>query len=105
TSPAVCACRPGTAPGRPSRGQVRTPPLLSGGFARRDVILCHMARPTGRSAPTLESVAERAGVSRATAGRVLAGATTVGEQAREARLGGGPGRSNTCARRPASFPT
>jgi DNA-binding LacI/PurR family transcriptional regulator len=45
-----------------------------------------MGRPTGRTAPTLESVAERAGVSRATAGRVLAGATTVGEQAREAVL-------------------
>jgi DNA-binding LacI/PurR family transcriptional regulator len=44
-----------------------------------------MARPTGR-APTLESVAERAGVSRATAGRVLSGATTVGEHAREAVL-------------------
>src|SRR3954471_6702714 len=51
-----------------------------------------MARPAagprsiGRGAPTLESVAERAGVSRATAGRVLSGATTVGEQAREAVL-------------------
>src|SRR3954469_20380848 len=51
-----------------------------------------MARPVagpksiGRGAPTLESVAERAGVSRATAGRVLSGATTVGEQAREAVL-------------------
>src|SRR5687768_9448155 len=45
-----------------------------------------MERPSGRTAPTLESVAERAGVSRATAGRVLAGATTVGEQAREAVL-------------------
>src|SRR3954470_17856383 len=44
-----------------------------------------MARPAGR-APTLESVAERAGVSRATAGRVLSGATTVGDQAREAVL-------------------
>jgi DNA-binding LacI/PurR family transcriptional regulator len=44
-----------------------------------------MARPTGR-APTLESVAARAGVSRATAGRVLSGATTVGEDAREAVL-------------------
>lgn len=44
------------------------------------------ARPTGRAAPTLESVAERAGVSRATAGRVLSGSTTVGEQAREAVL-------------------
>ncbi|WP_219412544.1 LacI family DNA-binding transcriptional regulator [Pseudonocardia nigra] len=37
-------------------------------------------------APTLESVAALAGVSRATAGRVLAGSTTVGEQAREAVL-------------------
>src|SRR3954470_13536931 len=51
-----------------------------------------MARPAagprsiGRGAPTLESVAERAGVSRATAGRVLAGSSTVGEQAREAVL-------------------
>jgi DNA-binding LacI/PurR family transcriptional regulator len=44
------------------------------------------ARPAGRAAPTLESVAERAGVSRATAGRVLSGSTTVGEQAREAVL-------------------
>lgn len=40
----------------------------------------------GRPAPTLESVAARAGVSRATAGRVLAGSPTVGEQAREAVL-------------------
>ena len=37
-------------------------------------------------APTLESVAALAGVSRATAGRVLAGSSTVGEQAREAVL-------------------
>src|SRR3954468_7001683 len=44
-----------------------------------------MARPAGR-APTLESVAERAGVSRATAGRVLSGATTVGDEARGAVL-------------------
>jgi DNA-binding LacI/PurR family transcriptional regulator len=44
-----------------------------------------MGRPDVR-APTLESVAARAGVSRATAGRVLSGATTVGEQAREAVL-------------------
>lgn len=44
-----------------------------------------MGRPDGR-APTLESVAARAGVSRATAGRVLSGATTVGEQSREAVL-------------------
>lgn len=44
-----------------------------------------MARPT-RDAPTLESVAARAGVSRATAGRVLAGSSKVGEQAREAVL-------------------
>ncbi|MFC4944471.1 LacI family DNA-binding transcriptional regulator [Pseudonocardia sp. GCM10023141] len=44
------------------------------------------ARPAGRAAPTLESVAARAGVSRATAGRVLSGSTTVGEQAREAVL-------------------
>lgn len=46
-------------------------------------------RATGRQgggAPTLESVAARAGVSRATAGRVLSGATTVGEQARAAVL-------------------
>jgi DNA-binding LacI/PurR family transcriptional regulator len=43
-------------------------------------------RPTGRPAPTLESVAARAGVSRATAGRVLAGSSTVGAQAREAVL-------------------
>ncbi|MFD1530099.1 LacI family DNA-binding transcriptional regulator [Pseudonocardia aurantiaca] len=44
------------------------------------------ARPAGRPAPTLESVAALAGVSRATAGRVLAGSTTVGEQSREAVL-------------------
>jgi DNA-binding LacI/PurR family transcriptional regulator len=43
-------------------------------------------RPAGRGAPTLESVAALAGVSRATAGRVLAGSTSVGEQAREAVL-------------------
>ncbi len=42
-------------------------------------------RPS-RNAPTLESVAARAGVSRATAGRVLAGSSRVGEQAREAVL-------------------
>ena len=40
----------------------------------------------GRVAPTLESVAARAGVSRATAGRVLAGSPRVSEQAREAVL-------------------
>jgi DNA-binding LacI/PurR family transcriptional regulator len=45
-----------------------------------------VARPAARSAPTLESVAALAGVSRATAGRVLAGSPTVGEQAREAVL-------------------
>ena len=44
------------------------------------------ARAGGRGAPTLESVAALAGVSRATAGRVLAGSTTVGPQAREAVL-------------------
>jgi DNA-binding LacI/PurR family transcriptional regulator len=44
------------------------------------------ARQAGRPAPTLESVAALAGVSRATAGRVLAGSSTVGEQAREAVL-------------------
>jgi DNA-binding LacI/PurR family transcriptional regulator len=44
-----------------------------------------VARPV-RNAPTLESVAARAGVSRATAGRVLAGSSKVGEQAREAVL-------------------
>jgi DNA-binding LacI/PurR family transcriptional regulator len=43
-------------------------------------------RSTSRAAPTLESVAALAGVSRATAGRVLAGSTTVGEAAREAVL-------------------
>jgi DNA-binding LacI/PurR family transcriptional regulator len=43
-------------------------------------------RSGGRGAPTLESVAARAGVSRATAGRVLAGSTTVRPQAREAVL-------------------
>ena len=37
-----------------------------------------------RAAPTLESVAARAGVSRATAGRVLSGATTVNELASSA---------------------
>lgn len=41
-------------------------------------------RTTARSAPTLESVAARAGVSRATAGRVLSGSTTVGVRASEA---------------------
>jgi DNA-binding LacI/PurR family transcriptional regulator len=44
------------------------------------------ARAGGRTAPTLESVAALAGVSRATAGRVLAGSPTVGAQAREAVL-------------------
>lgn len=44
------------------------------------------ARAAGRGAPTLESVARRAGVSRATAGRVLAGSTTLGGQARDAVL-------------------
>jgi DNA-binding LacI/PurR family transcriptional regulator len=44
------------------------------------------SRRAGRSAPTLESVAALAGVSRATAGRVLAGSPTVGAQAREAVL-------------------
>ena len=42
--------------------------------------------PDRRSAPTLESVATVAGVSRATAGRVLSGSTTVGEDARTAVL-------------------
>lgn len=42
--------------------------------------------PRANGAPTLESVAALAGVSRATAGRVLAGSSTVGEQAREAVL-------------------
>jgi DNA-binding LacI/PurR family transcriptional regulator len=49
-------------------------------------MLSDMAGGEGRSAPTLESVAALAGVSRATAGRVLAGSTTVGAQAREAVL-------------------
>ncbi len=44
-----------------------------------------MSRSSG-SAPTLESVAARAGVSRATAGRVLAGSPRVSEQARAAVL-------------------
>ena len=44
-----------------------------------------MVRPT-RNAPTLESVAARAGVSRATAGRVLAGSSRVGDRARAAVL-------------------
>jgi DNA-binding LacI/PurR family transcriptional regulator len=44
------------------------------------------ARPGARSAPTLESVAALAGVSRATAGRVLSGSPTVGAQARDAVL-------------------
>jgi DNA-binding LacI/PurR family transcriptional regulator len=43
------------------------------------------ARPAGRAAPTLEAVAARGRVPR-NAGRVLAGSTTVGEQAREAVL-------------------
>jgi DNA-binding LacI/PurR family transcriptional regulator len=42
------------------------------------------ARPGSRTAPTLEEVAARAGVSRATASRVLRGATNVSDQAREA---------------------
>ena len=42
--------------------------------------------PDRPSAPTLESVAAVAGVSRATAGRVLQGSTTVGDDAREAVL-------------------
>jgi DNA-binding LacI/PurR family transcriptional regulator len=42
--------------------------------------------PDRRSAPTLESVAAVAGVSRATAGRVLQGSTTVGDDARAAVL-------------------
>lgn len=42
--------------------------------------------PARPSAPTLESVAAVAGVSRATAGRVLSGSTTVGDVAREAVL-------------------
>jgi DNA-binding LacI/PurR family transcriptional regulator len=41
-------------------------------------------RPGVRTAPTLEEVAARAGVSRATASRVLRGATNVSDQAREA---------------------
>jgi DNA-binding LacI/PurR family transcriptional regulator len=41
-------------------------------------------RPVDRSAPTLEAVAALAGVSRATAGRVLSGSTTVAEESREA---------------------
>jgi DNA-binding LacI/PurR family transcriptional regulator len=45
-----------------------------------------VVRQSGQAAPTLESVAARAGVSRATAGRVLAGSTRVGPQAREAVL-------------------
>lgn len=45
-----------------------------------------MAARAGRDAPTLESVAARAGVSRATAGRVLAGAGNVSEHARDAVL-------------------
>jgi DNA-binding LacI/PurR family transcriptional regulator len=40
----------------------------------------------GRNAPTLESVAARAGVSRATAGRVLAGSARVSDHARDAVL-------------------
>jgi beta-glucosidase/6-phospho-beta-glucosidase/beta-galactosidase len=41
---------------------------------------------TRSNPPTLEVVAARAGVSRATAGRVLSGATNVSEHAREAVL-------------------
>jgi DNA-binding LacI/PurR family transcriptional regulator len=44
------------------------------------------ARAGGRGVPTLESVAALAGVSRATAGRVLSGSPTVGAAAREAVL-------------------
>lgn len=42
--------------------------------------------PGGRNPPTLEEVAARAGVSRATASRVLRGASNVSEQARNAVL-------------------
>lgn len=42
--------------------------------------------PGGRNPPTLEEVAARAGVSRATASRVLRGASDVSEQARNAVL-------------------
>lgn len=42
------------------------------------------ARPGNRTAPTLEEVAARAGVSRATASRVLRGATNVSDRARDA---------------------
>jgi DNA-binding LacI/PurR family transcriptional regulator len=42
--------------------------------------------PGGRNLPTLEEVAARAGVSRATASRVLRGATNVSDQARTAVL-------------------
>jgi DNA-binding LacI/PurR family transcriptional regulator len=45
-----------------------------------------MSQRNGGGAPTLESVAQRAGVSRATAGRVLSGSTKVGPEAREAVL-------------------
>jgi DNA-binding LacI/PurR family transcriptional regulator len=45
-----------------------------------------MGGRTGRDAPTLESVAARAGVSRATAGRVLAGSARVSDHARDAVL-------------------
>jgi DNA-binding LacI/PurR family transcriptional regulator len=51
--------------------------------------MCHTHRvASGRehAAPTLEVVAERAGVSRATASRVLRGATNVSDSAREAVL-------------------
>ncbi len=44
------------------------------------------SRAAARTAPTLEEVAARAGVSRATASRVLRGAANVSEQAREAVL-------------------
>ena len=42
------------------------------------------ANTQGRAAPTLEAVAARAGVSRATASRVLRGETNVSDEAREA---------------------
>jgi DNA-binding LacI/PurR family transcriptional regulator len=45
-----------------------------------------MGGRTGRDAPTLESVAALAGVSRATAGRVLAGSPRVSEHARDVVL-------------------
>ena len=111
-SPAGTACRPGRwAAGRSSGSRVRTHGCTIVVHARR-VVGCRLTaapRASGRSsgqrachtasvttaprkgtrvrpAPTLEDLAARAGVSRATASRVLRGDSKVSEHAREAVL-------------------